>query len=176
MNGDLVMDTENWVKMWVDTGHGIVADNGTCVAFRGIDLQGQLMWLVRHHKRAHGYHSTQISPHAAIQEAEAAWSDRARVKARWHHVKRVARELIIGKKHFYVSRDDAHRSALCGAGIDAFMRQMGMSKRNGLSGRTAAILMIFEPQLGFAIYAAYERSLAERATTKAHLSQMTPQS
>lgn len=155
--GDLIQDRENWVHMWIDTGHIVTDDNGVVQAFRGIDFEGTLMWMVRHPKKKHGYHSRLSDPFDAIAEARSAWKDRSRVRARWPLVKQIAWDLIMGRKSFDVTRADAHRSALCGAGIDAFMARIGMRKRAGMSGRTAGILMLLDPQIGFAIYAAYER-------------------
>ena len=155
--GDLVEDRENWVRMWIDTGHIVRSDDGLLQAYRGIDFEGTLMWMVRHPQKKHGYHSSLTDPFAAMTEARAAWKDRRRVRARWPLVKTIARDLILGRKSFAVTRADAHRSALCGAGIDAFMARIGMRKQQQLSGRAAGLLMMLDPQLGFAIYAAYER-------------------
>ncbi len=160
--GDVIQDNENWVRMWVDTGHIVSADDGKVKAFRGIDFDGTLMWLVRSPHKKHGYHSRLMDPFDAIAEAQAAWADRRRVRARWSQVKQIGWDLILGRKSFDVTRDDAHRSALCGAGIDAFMSRLGMAKKDKLSGRTAALLMLIDGQLGFAIYAAYERVLSEQ--------------
>ena len=161
--GDLIQDRENWVHMWVDTGHIVTSDNGVVQAFRGIDFDGNLMWMVRHPKKKHGYHSRQSDPFDAMAEASAAWKDRSRVRARWPLVKQIAWDLIMGRKSFDVTRADAHRSALCGAGIDAFMARIGAGKRDKLSGRMAGLLMLLDSQIGFAIYAAYERVQAEQA-------------
>lgn len=168
--GDLVQDRENWVHMWVDTGHIVHSDDGTIQAFRGIDFEGTFMWLVRHPTKKHGYHSRLKDPFAAMTEAREAWADRRRVRARWPVVKGIAWDLFLGRKSFDVTRADAHRSALCGAGIDAFMKRIGCGNREGFSGRTAAILMLLDRQLGFVIYAAYERELAQRtaAISTAH--------
>ena len=161
--GDLVQDRENWVRMWVDTGHIVTSDDGTLQAFRGIDFDGTLMWLVRHPNKKHGYHSRLSDPFAAMIEANEAWADRRRVRARWPLVKSIAWDLILGRKSFAVTRADAHQSALCGAGIDAFMTRIGCKNRQALSGRTAAMLMLLDPQLGFVIYAAYEREQSSAA-------------
>ena len=171
--GEFIQDRENWVRMWVDTGHAVLSDCGRLTAFRGIDFDGTLMWLVRHPDKAHGYHSLERDPHAAIAEAEAAWADRRRVRKRWGDVRRIARELLLGKKRFEVTRADAHRSALCSAGIDAFMARIGLPNAQRVSGRTAALLMMLEPQLGFVIYAAYERTLSERGKQAAPHAQAT---
>lgn len=155
--GDLVQNHENWVRMWVDTGHIVTCDDGKISAYRGIDFDGQLMWLVQHPRKKHGYHSLHADPFDAIEEAQTAWKERARVKAKWPEVKALARDLIIGRKSFTVTREDAYRSALCSAGIDAFMARMRMPLRQQLSGRTAACLMLIDSQLGFVIEAASER-------------------
>lgn len=164
--GDLVFDDENWVKMWVDTGHGVISDDGSCVAYRGIDLNAQLLWMVRHPKRKHGYHAATASPIDAITEAQHAWAERARVRGRWPLVKQIARDLVTGKRDFVVTRDDARRSALCGVGIDAFMTRLWMPNKQSISGRMAASLMVIEPQLGFVIYTAYERTRSEATSSQ----------
>lgn len=163
--GDLVEDRENWVRMWVDTGHIVTSDDGVLQAFRGIDFDGTLMWMIRHPAKKHGYHSRLPDPFAAMVEAREAWADRRRVRARWPLVKSIAWDLFLGRKSFDVTRADAHRSALCGAGIDAFMARIGCKDREGLSGRTAAMLMLLDRQLGFVIYAAYEREQSSMAQT-----------
>jgi hypothetical protein len=166
--GDLVEDRENWVHMWIDTGHIVTSDDGAIKAFRGIDFDGKLMWMVRHSKKKYGYHSRRADPFDAIAEATTAWANRRRVRARWGLVENIARDLILGRKSFDVTRADAHRSALCGAGIDAFMKRIGAAKRDRLGGRTAALLMLVDPQIGFAIYAAYERVQSEMQSQPAH--------
>jgi len=163
--GELIFDDENWVKMWVDTGHGVISDDGSCVAYRGIDLDAKLLWLVRHPKRSHGYHASAASPIDAIAEAQHAWAERARVRSRWPMVKQIARDLISGKQSFSITREDARRSALCGVGIDAFMTRLWMPDKQVISGRMAASLMVIEPQLGFVIHTAYERVRSEGSTS-----------
>lgn len=155
--GELVQNKENWVRMWVDTGHIITSDDGRISAFRGIDFDGQLMWLIRHPNKRHGYHSLETDPFDAIAEAQTAWRERARVKAKWGDVKRLSRDLIIGRERFTVTRDDAYNSALCSAGIDAFMQRIGLSNVQKLSGRKVAFLMLLDSQLGFVINSAAER-------------------
>ena len=169
--GELVFDDENWVKMWVDTGHGIISDDGSCVAYRGIDMNAHLLWLVRRPNYKHGYHAATSCPFDAITEAQVAWAERARVRKRWPMVKQIARDLISGQQSFDVTREDARKSALCGVGIDAFMTRLWMPDKQVISGRIAASLMVIEPQLGFVIYAAYERTRAQQG---AHLSNAVP--
>lgn len=155
--GELVQNNENWVKMWVDTGHIVSSDDGKINAFRGIDFNGQLMWLVRHPNKRHGYHSLEADPFDAIAEAQTAWRERARVKAKWSDVQRLSRDLMLGRESFTVTRDDAYNSALCSAGIDAFMKRIGLPNVQTLSGRNVAFLMLLDSQLGFVINSAAER-------------------
>ncbi len=157
MNGDLVQNHENWVKMWVDQGHFVTSDEGLIKAYRGIDFDGKFMWLVRHPAKKHGYHSTLQDPFDAIEEAKAAWSERARVKAKWPEVQNLAWGLVFGRISLTVTREDAYNSALCSAGIDAFMKRIGMPQRQAIGGRSAAILMLVDAQLGFVINSAFER-------------------
>lgn len=158
VNGDLVWNTENWVQMWVDTGYGVVSDDGTLTAFRGIDDEGTLMWLVRTPGKKFGFHSAKADPFAAMDEARQAWADRRRVRANWDDVRQTAWNLVWGRESFDVLYEDAQDSALCQLGIDAFLRRIGMGRVRRLSGRTAAILMLVDPQLGFVIERAKART------------------
>ena len=154
---DLVRDTANWVNMWVDLGHNVSFDRGRITAYRGIDSQGTLMWMVRHAEKSHGYHALHADPLAAIEEATAAWAGRRAVRARWDQVEAIARDLLTGREAFHVTRADAHRSPLCTVGIDSFMDRMRLGHVQTLSGRAAALLMKIEPQVGFVIDAAHTR-------------------
>ena len=158
-----VYNTENWVRMWIDPDHAVTSDCGKVSAYRGVSLKGQLMWMVRHQDRRHGYHSHRQLGDDAIQEAQWAWAERRRVRRRWDDVRAVQRDLLLGRRRLRVTRADAYRSALCPAGIDAFMERIGCRSRDGLNGRLAALLMYVEPQLGFAIFAAHEHALAMRS-------------
>jgi len=155
--GDLIQNHENWVRMWVDTGHIVSDDDGRTQAFRGIDFDGQLMWLVRQPNKKFGYHSLEADPFDAITEAKHSWAERARVKAKWPEVKTLAVDLALGRKSMQVTREDAYRSPLCRVGIDAFMSRIGLPKRKTIGGRTAACLMVVDNQLGFVINSAAER-------------------
>lgn len=160
---EFVLETANWVTMWVDTGHVVSFDGGRTNGYRGIDIQGQLMWLVRHEDKQHGYHSLETDPLAAIEEAEHAWAARKEVRQRWDVVERVARHLIMGRQKFSVTRQDAVASPLCMVGIDSFLRRMRLAQVQRVSGRVAALLMQVEPQVGFVIDVAHRRvSVATR--------------
>ena len=148
---------ENWVRMWVDPGHAIRSDCGQMTACRGITRQGRLLWLVRAEGKAFGYHSAEACPFAAMDEAAAAWAERRRVRRNWAFVERLRRDLITGRQRFTVDIADAHRSALCATGIEAFMARIGLGHVRRLPGRLVALMMTIEPQVGFVILAAWER-------------------
>jgi len=155
--GEMVQNHENWVRMWVDTGHIITADDGKIMAFRGIDFDGTLMWLVQHPKKKFGYHSLKTDPFAAIDEAKMAWTERARVRAKWPEVQAHAWALFLGREKVTITRNDAYRSPLCAVGVDSFMKRIGLPQRQTISGRTAALFMLLDKQLGFVINSAIER-------------------
>lgn len=154
--------SENWIVMWFDTGHAVSLDGGTTTAYRGIDTEGRLMWLVRHADKRYGYHSLERDPYAALEEAAAAWEARQAVKAEWRAVEQIASDLWWDRRRFDVTLEDAHNSPLCSVGIEAFLRRMGMAKVSRMSGRTAALLMKIEPQMGFVIHQAYVRTEERR--------------
>jgi hypothetical protein len=148
---------ENWVRMWLDPRP----------VHRGITWDGRDMWLVRHAEKRFGYHAEADSPDTAIAQALSAWEERRRVKRNWPQVQRIARDLMLGRRRLEVRIEDAHASALCTVGIEGFLSRIGLGRVRRISGRTAALLMLIEPQVGFVILAAHERvhgPIADRQT------------
>lgn len=154
---DVVADRENWVRMWVDQGHRVRSACGLIEAQRGITVEGQPLWLVRHRDKAYGYHSAHAEPLAAIAEAEAAWAERRRVRQRWEEVEHIARDLLRRRRTLNISIEDAYESALCEVGTRAFLRRIGLRRVKTLPGFAVALLMKIEPQVGFVIFRAHER-------------------
>lgn len=148
---------ENWVRMWVDLRPAGKSDCGKIIALRGVSWDGQALWLIRHADKRFGYHATAPTPQAAIAEATAAWAERRRVRRHWPTVRRIARDLALGRRRMEVRLEDAHASALCTVGIEAFLRRIGLGRYDRVSGRMAAMMMLLEPQVGFVILAAHER-------------------
>lgn len=151
-------ETVNWVPMWVDWGNTVRSDCDTATAIRAISDKSEMLWYVRHDRKKHGYHSSQSDPFSAFGEAMGAWKKRAEVRAEWANVKALARDLILGRENFRVTMDDAEQSALCTLGIKWFRDRMRISKKPDITGRTAGLLMMVEPQLGFVIYEAAKRT------------------
>ena len=147
-------ETINWVPMWVDWGHAIRSDCNTATALRAITDRSELLWYVRHDTKKHGYHSLHSDPFEAIHEALGAWQKRKLVRAEWQQVHHLSRDLIVGRKRLTVTREDAEDSALCTLGIKWFADRFKLSRKRSISGRTAALLMKVEPQLGFVIHQA----------------------
>lgn len=165
-SGAIQPNRENWVRMWVDTGHVVRGDRPGVRATRGIDDRGQLMWLVHRDGKALGYHATAADPVAAIEQAEAAWAHRKAVRQRWREVEALARDLRSGRRSFDVRFEDAAASPLCEVGIRAFLRRVGLSPDGAISGWFAAQLMRVEPQVGFVIYEAARRAEAQAYTAR----------
>lgn len=154
---DVKRETVNWVPMWVDWGHTVRSDCSTATAMRAITNRGELLWYVRHDTKKHGYHALQDDPFDAINEAMEAWRKRRFVRYQWVDVRRLARDLLLGRQKLTVTLEDAEHSALCTLGIKWFRHRLHLTHKTTLSGRTAAALMKIEPQLGFVIYEAAVR-------------------
>lgn len=152
-----VFDKTNWVNLFYDPENVVTSDCGQVRAFRAITYQGDLLWFCFTNGKTFGYHALGDDPFVAIEEAQDAWRRRAYVKQRWDEVQSMARELIKGTQKFDVLYEDAEASPLCLLGIDGFLARIGMPKASRLSGRTAALLMKLEPQLGFVIFEAMQR-------------------
>lgn len=151
---DIKRETVNWVPMWVDWGHTVRSDCDTATAVRAISDRGEFLWYVRHDTKKHGYHSQCDGPFEAIDEAMQAWHKRKAVRSMWPQVSALSRDLVLGRQNFRITMEDAEQSALCTLGVKWFRDRMHLSKKQSLSGRSAAMLMKIEPQVGFVIYEA----------------------
>lgn len=148
---------ENWVRMWLDSQPHHLSPCERIAVHRGITWDGQEMWLVRHAEKRFGFHAQAETPEAAVTKALIAWDERRRVRRNWPQVRRIARDLMLGRRRLEVRIEDAHASALCTVGIEGFLSRIGLGRVRRVSGRTAALLMLLEPQVGFVILAAHER-------------------
>lgn len=158
---------ENWVHMWIDPFQKVRGECGLVTAQRGITRAGQLLWLVRHRDKTHGYHAMPDDPVEAIAQARHAWAERRRVLQRWSEVEALARAARSGRYRQTVMIEDAYASALCEVGVRAFMTRIGLGRftRPGvgrMSARNVARLMWIEPQVGFVLMAAFERRHGQR--------------
>jgi hypothetical protein len=153
----IYLDHSNWVRMWVDPEHSVRSDCGQITAMRGVTWEGQLIWLVHHREKRHGYHSAHACPFDAIEEAQGVWVERRRVRQNWPFVQSLARDLLLGRRKLEVRIEDAHASALCSFGIDGFLKRIGFGRAKRTSGRVVALMMLLDDQAGFVLLAAYER-------------------
>ncbi len=155
-------NTENWVHMWLDPDQVVKNECGEVTAHRGITVQGELLWLVRHKDKKMGYHSAAIDPIAGIEEALFAWEERRRIRQRWDEVELLAKAARKGQYRQTVHIEDAFASPLCETGVRHFMTRIGLRRytRPGvgrLSARNVARLMRLEQQAGFVLMTAFER-------------------
>ena len=160
--GAIKRETVNWVPMWVDWGNAVRSDETSATAVRAISDRFEPLWYVRHDTKRHGFHSTRTLPLEAIDEARRAWDHRRVVRSEWDEVLRVRRELLLGRRKLRVTQQDAFDSALCTIGIQWFLRRTGIGLVPSISGRSAALLMRIEPQLGFVIHQALQREARAR--------------
>ncbi len=162
--GDVKRETINWVPMWIDWGHAFRSEKAKATAIRAIADTGDLLWYVRHDTKKHGYHSSISEPFQAIAEAEDAWNHRRVVRREWRDVVALSNELLTGRRKFSVTMQDIEDSALCSLGAKGFIKRFRLARRFPLSGRSAALLMKVEPQIGFVIHQAALRDNQARTT------------
>jgi hypothetical protein len=153
----MVFTKADLVPLYFDRGNEVTSDCGQVWAFRAMTLKGQFLWLVFAKDKVHGYHASSNDPIEAIELAKRAWDLRRAVRKEWHVVESVARDLILGRQRFDVRVDDACNSPLCHLGFEGFRRAAGLGRVKQILGRTDALLMKIEPQLGFLIHAAMQR-------------------
>lgn len=156
-------ETADWVPMWVDLENSVRSERIGATAYRAITDEGELLWYVRRDGKKKGYHSPASSALDAFADAERCWSTRRAIKQNWANLETLQSELLTGRKSVDVTVEDARKGGLCVMGIEGFMKRFGIYRRKRISGRFAALLMKFEPQVGFAIYnAASSQNLLPR--------------
>ncbi len=154
IEADVQRETSDWVPMWVDLAHAVRSDRLHATAYRAITDEGLFVWFVKHDNKRKGFHSRESTAIDAFLEASETWAIRRAIKKDWNRLDALRRDLLRGRASFEVTVEDARAGGLCTLGIEGFMKRFGIAKRRRISGRLAAFLMQFEPQMGFAIYQA----------------------
>ncbi len=156
IEADVERETADWVPMWVDLAHAVRSNRLSATAYRAITDDGTFVWFVKHDNKRKGFHSREHTAVDAFLDAAQTWKTRRTIKKNWDRLETVRADLLRGRVSFPVSVDDAKAGGLCTLGIEGFMKRFGIAKKRQISGRLAAFLMKFEPQVGFAIYHAAE--------------------
>lgn len=154
LEAQIERETSDWVPIWIDIGHSVRSSRLEATAFRAITDDGVLLWYVCHDRKRKGYHSLASTALGAFEDAADKWHKRREIKRNWDQLKSLQRDIFLGRVSLVVTLEDAHASGLCVLGIKGFMRRFGIAGRRQISGRLAALLMYFEPQVGFALYQA----------------------
>ncbi|MCY4334204.1 MAG: hypothetical protein OXC60_05970 [Litoreibacter sp.] len=167
-NGEgFVFLRSDWVALYYDSAHVVRSDDGTQYAYRAITKQGEKLWLVFSEGKTRGYHAECDCPFEAFMIARNALQQRRQVKANWHEVTKLARDLRTRRLKLDVQLEDAERSPLCAMGIRHFLRSIGAPNLTRISGFKLAWMMLAEPQLGFVIHQAALREGVRSAPTQA---------
>lgn len=145
---------DRWVGALVDAGNFVPAPGGGLVAWRAVDRRGGLFWLVVSRNEAMRYHSAQTSPHAALTEAHAAFACRRRARRDWTRIEALTHDLLRFRRRLTVTRQDAQDAGLSLLAISSFCDRVGLGRRMRIPGWLAAVLMRWEPDIGFALHAA----------------------
>jgi hypothetical protein len=149
-----------WVTLWFDPDHAVRSDCGGMTAYRAITTTGDLLWYVAPAGEAPVYHAQCADPYEAIEHATVALGAQDDLNRRWVHIERLAHDLRRGAIHFNVTLDDARMAPICPLGFKAVMASVGLFGARAISGRTAAVLMKVEPNIGHIIHAAWMRAEA----------------
>lgn len=160
---DVIFDRSDWVSAWVDTGHRIDGTADGLTATRAITAQGRLIWLVRSPGYQRAYHSRAATAGAAMAEAATAWRRRREMRAHRDELRGIVRDLRRGRLRYPISVEDAYASPLCAEGVDGFLRAIGMARFRVFPGWFIAWCFALDRQVGFVIWEAHRRHMAERA-------------
>ncbi|MEZ5777476.1 MAG: hypothetical protein R3E44_03850 [Paracoccaceae bacterium] len=157
----LVFDRSDWVSAWIDPRQIVLSWDGTTEAVRGVTTHGRLLWIVRQTGLSRAYHSRAADPFDAMAEARTAWQRRRDQRHLKPEVERIVRDLRWFRRRLAIRTDDAYRSPLCDEGVDGFLMSLGIVGFRTYPGWLIAWLYAFERQVGFVLYEAHRRQLAE---------------
>lgn len=148
---------DRWVRPLFDTGRAISMDRGRTIAFRAINQNGDLMWLVSSPGEDMQYHSTCHDPLDALDEASAAFARRRPARTETAQISALTRDLMRFRKRLTVTIADAGAAGLSPLAIDCFCNRLRIGRRGQIPGWLAAMLTRFEPDIGLVLYAAAKR-------------------
>ncbi|MEM8973924.1 MAG: hypothetical protein AAGD43_17830, partial [Pseudomonadota bacterium] len=159
---DLVFDRSDWVSAWVDPRQVYWSRDGLTQATRAITVNGRLIWLVSHPKFKRPYHSREETAMEAFSDAENAWHRKLAQAHAKRAVREIAYRLATFRESYAVVIDDAYRSPLCDEGVDGFLRSLGVPGIKRCPGWLVAWFYYVDRQVGFVIYEAHKRHVAEQ--------------
>ncbi|MGR3467232.1 MAG: hypothetical protein ACU0CI_05080 [Shimia sp.] len=164
---DMEFYAADYVPLYFDLASRVESDCAQMVAYRSATLRGQLLWMVFTQGKAKAYHASCTDPFEAFDRAARALARRKALKAQWHEVEALARDLLRGRQRFDVRVEDLHASPLCALGVEGFRAAFGLSRVTWIPGWLAALLMKIEPQVGFVLHAAAQRHARKDAAAEA---------
>ena len=147
-----------WVTLWYDPRHAIPSACGSMTAYRAITTTGDLLWYVASENAGPVYHAQCATPAEAILHAKIALGLRGGTNGRMTQIHRLAQDLRNGTISFDVIDDDARGAARRPIAFRALLALGALFGQRGISGRTAALLMRLDPDMGSIIQSAARRT------------------
>ena len=154
---ELVRNTDDWVKVWVDEGQYVRDDASKVTATRAITDEGQLIWMVKLDGKRFSYHATSTLARDAFEEAKEAREKRRLVTKRWTEVKQLRRDILLGRRRLRVTIEDAKNAGLCTLGINGFLKKTGMGQKPDYPAFILMLVSLFDRQVAFPVFAAHLR-------------------
>ena len=146
-------DRSNWTTLLYDLRNSVSSERGR-VAYRAMTSRGEALWFVVSDGKKRGYHAETECPWRAIEMAREANRRRREIRARWDDVRRLGREVRLGRRRFEVTLDDAAASPLCAMGVRNFMRTIGLGRVKRAPAAVVGWMMLIDDQVGFVLYEA----------------------
>ena len=160
----IVRDRANWVRCLVDRDQVVERGLDGATARRAITDEGRLIWMVQARGRRHAYHAIAADAEAAFAEADEARERRRQIGRRRAEIRRLRRDVLLGRRRYFTTIDDARVAGLCELGIRGFLARIGHSRRGGASAFVLALASFLDRQPGYAMFAAHLRLERERAS------------
>ena len=152
--------TERWVRCWVDTGHRVIHRSGRFIATRAITDTGRMIWVVDAESGDLPFHSARETAEEACREAANARRARRALAMRGGEFIALRWRILTGRTRLAVTVEDAVRAGVSILTVQGFLRRFGLWKRDGIPARPLAVLSLLDPQVGYAVFAAHERTHA----------------
>ena len=155
---DIVRNTDDWVRVWVDQGNVVQSEYHGARATRAITDGGQLIWMVLKEGRRRAYHATAQSVEEAFGQMQLAGARRRRISRQMPALRRLRRDVLLGRVKLRPTLEDARQSGLCDLGVEGFLTRMRLGQRPDYPGYLLALVSLIDRQVAYPLFIAAERT------------------
>ena len=156
-SSQMIRNTDDWVKVWIDPVQTIRDDVAKATAQRAITDEGHVIWMVFRDNRKRAFHANVKTPEEAFQIAKTAVERRRLVAKNWNELKELRRDILMFRSRMRPTLKDAEQAGLCDLGVQGFLNRLGLGHRQDCSGYLLAVASLFDRQIAYPLWIARAR-------------------